>query len=188
MPFQNIKDTIQKKAQEKIDEIEKQAKKQVQKIESEIDNEKESLIKEIQDKTSLKIKNLKEQNKVALEIQQRNSVLAKKLELLNDAQNNAVESLYKLNRDEYKSIITRLLAKISFNASEAEIIVPQDREFESKNALKAADKNFIVKTDKNLKGGFIIKTEKFEINNSFADLVKQIFEEKEMEIVGLLFG
>lgn len=187
MPLKNIQDTIKKQAKEKVAEIEERTKKEVQKIETQIENEKENLVKEIQEKTKAKITNLKEQNKVVLEIQQRNSVLAKKLELLNDAQKNATENLCGLNSGEYESIVKKLLEKVSLNTSEAQIIIPENRETESKKALKAANKNFSIKVDKNLKGGFIIKTDKFEINNSFSDIVKQIFEEKEMEIVGLLF-
>ncbi|MFH1565002.1 MAG: V-type ATP synthase subunit E family protein [bacterium] len=187
MPLKNIQETIKKQAQEKIAEIKKEAQKQVQKIEAEINNEKENIIKEIQEKTNSKIKSLKEQNKIFLEIQRRNSVLAKKLELIKEAQDNAIEGLRKLKSSEYEGIIKKLLEKISLNGSEVEIIIPESKKFESKNALKAANKNFTAKADKNLKGGFIIKTDKFEINNSFADIVSQIFEEKEMEIVELLF-
>lgn len=188
MPLQNIKDTIQRQAQNKIAEVKKLTEKQIQKIESEVNIELKKLIQEIKIKTDLQIKGLQEQNKIDLEIQQRNSVLTKKLELLNEAQNNTIQNLCKLNSAEYESVIKKLLEKISINDSKAEIIIPESRKIESKNALQSANKNFTVKTDKDLKGGFIIKTDKFEINNSFADIVKQIFEEREMEIVELLFG
>jgi V/A-type H+-transporting ATPase subunit E len=186
MPLSNIQDTIKKQAQEKVAEIEKAAQKKVQEIEAKIEIERNNLIKEIEQKTQSKITSLKEQTKVALEVEARNAVLQKKQELVREAKDNVIESLCKLSGAEYEKIISKLLKKVDIKG-EAEVLVPADKEAESKKAINDSGKHLTIKTDKNLKGGFIIRTGKVEINNSFEDIVKQIFEEKEMEIVKLLF-
>jgi len=186
MPLSHIQETIKREAEKRIQEIEAQAQKQVSEIEAQISIEKENLIKSVEQKAQSKIKNLKEQSKTALEVQERNAILQRKQELLLESQKNVLDALQKLQGIEYEKIISNLLKKVELKDS-AEMIVPAGTESESKKALSASGKKFVIKVDSKLKGGFVIKTKSIEINNSFEDIVKQIFEEKEMKIVNLLF-
>ena len=72
---------------------------------------------------------------------------------------------------------------------EVKVVSAKGKEDSTKKAIAASGKNYSI-DDKsiNIQGGFILKTEKIEIDNSFETIIKkQLREELEINVHKLLF-
>lgn len=187
MSIKNIKDIIQKEIQAKITANELKTEDEIKQIHLSAETEVETLNEEIKVKTEEKIEKLKKQFLVASDSKKRGLILGIKQELMSEAREKAYKHLDSLPSDDYQKLVESLLSKIKTSEEKTEMIVPAEREQESKKALKASGHKFDLVVDKKLKNGFIIKDKYSEINNSFAEVVDYVFDDQEMKVIEMLF-
>lgn len=125
----------------------------------------------------------------------KNEILLKKKELFEKVFSECMDDSSNLNDNEYKNIIKNLMRTLENEKDCFEIIPPKNKEKITKEALeeiKKEDKKkwenfFMSKENLPIKGGFIVKGKKTELNFSFETLWKKIKEQCSEGIAQILF-
>jgi len=134
----------------------------------------------------------------AAELEMRKDLLKVKREMLDVAFKNSVSSIRNLPSSEYCEIVKGMLLSLSFQG-EADIVFPRaDKEnfgngfIEEMNAvLKAIGKDMSVKLAEDegaFEGGFLLRGNGFEINNSLEAITKLVRDEAEPIAAKILFA
>jgi vacuolar-type H+-ATPase subunit E/Vma4 len=103
-------------------------------------------------------------------------LLEAKRRLIEKSLNVFLRSLEKADDELYAKILDKLFEKV--DVKNGTIFVPENR---VDITTKKVSKNFIVKSDASILGGFIIKNKQVTIDNTFKNLVKSEFK-NELEI------
>jgi len=128
------------------------------------------------------------------QLEARNEILAAKQRVIDQVFSSALQKLVSLPDKQYKELIKKMLLK-SCQGGEEIIISPSDKKRITPEFVKAVGaalgkKDGIRLSDENrdLKGGFILKAGRIEINNSFESLIDSLREELEPQVAEILFG
>ncbi len=155
------------------------------------------IILEAEQQSRSRARELKERMISAAGLENRNLLLSEKQRLIQEAFENALRALETLPNDRYREIVKKLLRGIG---GEGEIIVS------SKDAKRLGN-NFLAEVNRELKsrpgksgqirfsqeqremrGGFVLRRGRHEINASFEAILQEKWEELESELDRILFG
>ena len=116
----------------------------------------------------------------------KNELLKAKRAVINSVFEEAIEKLVKSDR--YEDMITKLIGKSELDG-EPEVVPAKGNEDATKKALTASGKGFkLAEKSANIRGGFLLRTEKVEMDNSFESIVsKELKDELELEVSKVLF-
>lgn len=186
MALTDILEKIKKETDDKIAQLEKEFKEKKTKLEAEDKEAQKKIDQEMHDKVEEKSKKIIEKAETLAEREAKNKLLAAKHRLIDQALEKAIESLTA--SDKYESILTDMLKKADLT-DDVVVIPAKGKEDATKNAIKESGKKYMM-SDKgiSIKGGFILKTEKVEVDNSFETVIgSQLREDLEIKLHKLLF-
>lgn len=187
MALLDILEKINKETELKLAQLEKDFNEKIQGIEVEFEKKQKSIDENIHKSIEEKSKSMMEKAKNLATREAENDILKAKRELIDECIEETIVQLS--DSSDYEEILTTLILKSNME-DDAELIPAKGKEEQTKKALKKSEKNYKL-SDKtaNIKGGFILKTKKIEIDNSFETILKKQFREDiEMNINKILFS
>lgn len=187
MALADILEKINKETLEAIAKLEERFKEQKKKLEADSEQEQKLIDKEMNAKVEEKSKQILEKAEQLAEREAKNNLLTAKRKVIDQALEKAVEAL--ANSDKYESILTDILKKIDLDDENTVVIPAKGKEEETKKAIKESGKKFFLsEKSSSIKGGFIIKTDKVEIDNSFETIINhELREDLEIKLHKTLF-
>ncbi len=132
------------------------------------------------------------------ELHERKELLQLKQELVEEVFNSALNKLRELPADKYKELIRRMLLAQELTGDEQVVVAGEDQKYLGngfmtdinqelkKRGLKAEVK--LVFDEQLPRGGFILRRNMVENNNSFAGLLRAQRDELELTVAQALFG
>jgi V/A-type H+/Na+-transporting ATPase subunit E len=181
-----------------LEKINQEAQKQAEKLTHEFEQEKKKLEAENQIEIKSSEENLKAlfnqqehriKNKAEMEAEQtsRNKILKAKRQFIDDVLQKSVAKLAE--SEKYEDILADTLSKME-KFDEAEIVPAKGKEEVTKKAISKSGRSFMLSQHSApIKGGFILKTEKVEMDNSFETIIgSQLRHSLEIELNKLLFA
>lgn len=187
MALSDILEKIKKEAEAKVAELEKEYKAKIDDLEKanqekqkDIDEEMHKKVEENNKKIIAKAENL-------AEIERKNQLLHAKRQIIEEALESAIEELSSL--DNYEEVVTAMLGKAELKGDNVVVVPAKGKEDVTKSAIQGSGKNyFLSEKSANIAGGFILKTDTVEIDNSFSTIVKeQLREDLEIKLHKLIF-
>ncbi len=184
MALEDIFQKIKNDAEQKIEEINKKTEEVIKQIEMEgrekLETEREKIIDKAR-KDQLKIV---KQARLEAEAETRNKILERKTKALEDVYYGVLDELEHLDGQVYNELLNKLYKKIP-HAKRVGFVIAEGRKEETKKFLK--NKGVEILGDIKSKGGFIVKSEDLEVDNTFEAILRQAKEEKEMNVIKILF-
>ncbi len=198
MALQDIIEKIISDAKAEANQIVSRAEEEAKRR---IEDKKKEIEKEFE-KVKGKIKEEAQTHKMRLiqiaSLELKKKVLAKKQELINRLFSELENKLLSLPEDKYINFLANRIAEASETGEEEIILNQNDKEKIGKKLVEKVNSilnkngkrgNLILsESTANIKGGFILKSGKSQINGSIEYILKQIREEKLTEIAKKLFG
>ena len=197
MAIEDILRKIRSEAEAKADEIIHNA-----------ENERENILKKAEEEAALlKEKLLKEGKDSAAQerkreitmtnLEAKKNILAIKQKLIEEAFERALNSLYSFPAEEYRNAIKKMLISAVVSGEEEIIVSVADKEkltsvfiAEVNEALKKKGKKGNLRLsseERNIRGGFILRDGRKEINLSFDSLIEEKRDELEESLIGIIF-
>ncbi len=170
---------ILEQARNKEREIKKKSDEETKDLKNQIEKE----VKELRNKEISRLKGIAE-----LEI--RKDILATKRKIIDSIFEKALDAL--VNRKDYPGMIKWLLKEIS-ESNEGEVIIGEkeariNKEFIDKFNTEFKTRFTLLEERRPVKGGFILRMGKIEIDNSFETLIEEQREQLEIELGKMLFA
>lgn len=132
------------------------------------------------------------------ELAARNALLGEKGKVIEEVFEKALEELRRRDREGGYSLTRALLLKAIESGDEEIIVSPEDRQaitpafLESINGeLRKAGKRAeitLAEDTRQIRGGFVLRRGRVEINASFETLLTMLRDEVETDVAGILFG
>ena len=189
MPLEKIIERIDEEFSSEIDKIRKEIQDRVSEILKEAKGKAASIKEEILNKASFEAQRRRDRIPTMANLEARRTVLEEKECLIEEAYEKALAKLRRLGKKPYQELIKKMFSKIAKNGSGEVIISKEDRKRITPSFIKSVNKGLeISKEDRGIGGGFILKREKIEINNSFESLLRSRREELESRLVKILFS
>ena len=118
----------------------------------------------------------------------KNKLLGEKRELLDAIFDEALKQL--VSSPNYKDMLVNLFKHTSLKGDDVEVCPANGKEEETRAAIAASGKEYkMCDCKSNIKGGFILKSAKIEIDNSFESILnKQLRSDLELEVARTLFA
>ncbi|MDD3861589.1 MAG: hypothetical protein PHP74_01740 [Candidatus Gracilibacteria bacterium] len=187
MALTDIIEKINKEAEKKIAQMEHDFELKKKELEKKYEGKKKEIDSDMETRIVEKRKKILGKAERLGEMEAKNSLLVAKRKLIAETIEKAIEELSRAKNLE--DILAGMFKKIDLKDEGIVIFPAKGFEEITKKAMKNADKKFEL-SDKSvqIKGGFILKTDKVEIDNSFETIIgKQLVENLEIEINKLLF-
>lgn len=184
-----IKEEAEKKSQEIIKKAESEADNNLSIAKEEAEKEENNLIQYYKNQA------MKEKERVIdnakLDIKKR--ILKEKRLLLSLLYEKAVKQLKNLSKDEYLSLIQKLIIENTMSGNEQLIISDNDKYITPAfiKGFNSKNKGFNISLSKekgDFSGGFLLKTDKQQVDCTFEALITLIREEHEVELAKIFFG
>lgn len=198
MGVEEIIKNIEERANQEVQEINKQAQEEKNKILERAKQEalrvREGIVKRMEKEAEL----AKREQIIKARVEEKKKLLDLKRVLLVESFNQAEEELRNLDRQEYMSLMKRLLLSNIGSGNEEIVVSPRDQEWmkgefleELKDILEKKGRWNKVKLTVGLKErerGFILKKEGINLNYTFSNLFSLLREELEIEVANTLLG
>lgn len=187
MALTDILDQIAQEANSSLDKLEKDFNEKKKKLEDKFKERQKAIDEDLHQKIEDNSKKIIEKAETLAEMESKRALLASKREVINEVLVEAIDELAK--SDKYEAIITDMLKSIDISEENIVVVPARGKEDITKTAIKAAGKDYFL-SDKSadIKGGFVLKTDKVEIDNSFETIVgKQLREDFEITLNKTLF-
>lgn len=187
MALSDILEKIEKQAKDRVAELEKEFGVKKEALENEFRAKQKEFEAEMSDSVEKNGKKVLEKAEILAETERKNALLRAKREVLGEVIEDSVKELSRA--DNYEEIMVKMLKLCVLEGDNVAVFPVRGREEETKNAIKKAGKKYFM-ADKSLdvSGGFVIKTDKIEIDNSFETVVNdQLREDLEIKLNKLLF-
>jgi V/A-type H+-transporting ATPase subunit E len=197
MSLEKILDRIGKDAQNEADRIKNRASASVDETIKKAQEEAENLKAQgLED-----AKNAAEQRKERIistaRLDFRKALLAEKQRAIDNAFQEAVDSLIRMNDNEYRKIIRSMILSNVQTGDEEIILSKRDKSRLGNNFVKDVNRQLaknggkgnltLSKETYNMAGGFILRRGKIELNSTFGTLFKSSRDELESEVSKILF-
>ena len=188
MALSDIIEKIKSEASVQANEHKAEFKKMKKEMEAENIRHLTQMEKDSNELTEKDIAKIKEKAEMEAEMESKNNLLNAKRQVIDAVLKKAVVTL--ATTDKYEEILTQMLRNIDMES--AQIIPAKGKEDSTRRAIERSGKNFTLVPDegvgKDFAGGFILKTDKIEIDNSFETIVNQeLRSQLEIELNKLLF-
>lgn len=189
MSLEKIIESIDEEFSLEIDKIKKETQDRVSETLKEARGKAASIKEEILKAASFEAQRRRDRILTTANLEARRVILKEKECLIEEAYGKALVKLKKLGKKSYQDIIKKMLLKIAKTGSGEIIISKEDRKRITPSFIKSINKELkILKEERGISGGFILKREKIEVNNSFESLFRSKREELELRLVRILFG
>lgn len=187
MALNDILKQIQKETQEKLDEIAKEHAEAVKKLEAEFAKMKKDAEEEMDEQVAANSEKILSKMATHAKMEAKNKLLSEKREVMNEIFEAALDTL--VSSSDYEKLVTELLKHSAIKGDDVKVVPAKGKEDATKKALSASGKSFKM-SDKSagIKGGFILVSEKIEIDNSFESILfKQLRDDLELEVAQTIF-
>lgn len=189
MPLEKIIERIDEESALEIKTLEREAQEKVSQISKEAQEKAASIKEEILRAASFEAQRRRDHILTMANLEAKRTVLEEKERLMEEAYKKALVKLERLGKKSYQDIIKRMLLKVAKSGPGEVIISREDRKRITPSFIESINKELkISKEERGISGGFILKREKIEINNSFESLLRSNREELEARLVKILFG
>ncbi len=187
MALSDILEKIKKEAEAKVTKLEQEYKAKIEQLEKENKEKQKDIDEEMHKKVEENNKKIIAKAENLAEIERKNELLHAKREIIEEALESAIEELSKL--DNYEEVITDMLKKADLKGDNTVVVPAKGKEEATKAAIQNSGKSyFLSEKNSNMTGGFILKTDTIEIDNSFSTIVnEQLREDLEIKLHKLLF-
>ncbi|HZX46219.1 MAG TPA: V-type ATP synthase subunit E family protein [Clostridia bacterium] len=190
--MERIRESILAEARTQAEAIIKEAEDKVKEMESQAEKRAEELTKNRFERAEVEAQEAQKRMLSMAELELKKQSLEAKQSIIDQAFDKALVKLNNLPEEKYAAMIVTALGSVGIKGGE-ELIVPlKDREKFQKGLLKRINDKvgFELKLsdeDRGIQGGFIVKVDGVEINNSFETLLRMEREKVESEIADILF-
>jgi len=188
MALSDILEEIKKETESKMDALQKEHDKKLKAIDEEFTTKTKEAEEEMDEQ--VKANSAKVLNKMTThaKMEAKNKLLKEKRELLEGIFEAALEQLIK--SDNYKEMITHLLKHSKLHGEDIEVLPAHGKEEVTRAALSESGSQYrMAEKSADIKGGFILKSKKIEIDNSFESILnQQLKSDLELEIAKSLFA
>lgn len=185
MALSDILDKIQEEALVRADEL----KAEFETRKKALQTQNLEILKKLEEdndrRTAAEAAGIKEKAQMEAEMEAKNSLLKARRELIENTLVKAVEALASAER--YEDLLTEMMKKADLES--AEVIPAKNKEESTAKAIAKSGKNYRLSSESGLfKGGFIIKSDKIEIDNSFETVITgQLKNMLEIELNKMFF-
>lgn len=188
MPLEKIIERIDEEFSLEIGKIKKETQERVSEILKDAKGKAASIKEEILRAASFEAQRRRDHILTMANLEARRTVLQEKECLIEEAYRKALAKLRRLGKRPYQELIKKMLLKVAKSEPGEVIISKEDKKRITPSFLKSINKDLkISKEDREISGGFILKREKIEVNNSFESLFRSKREELELRLVRILF-
>ena len=187
MALSDILDKIKEETEAKIKELNEQYEAKLSALESEFEEKKQKAKAQMDSQVSANSKKIVSKMETLAKMEAKNKLLKEKRALLDEIFNEALNKLS--SAENYKDMLVALLKNSNIEGDDVLIMPAKGKEEETKAALQASGKPYkLADKSADIKGGFILKSEKIEIDSSFESILyKQLKDQLELEIAKFLF-
>lgn len=187
MALKDILDQIKEETQKKLDEINEEFDKKMQDINEEFERKMAKARAKTDEQVEVNSKKIMNKMTTVAKMEAKNKLLKEKRELIDEIFGEALEKLSESKN--YKSLIKELLKRSAIKGDDVKLIPAKGKEKETSEALSESGLSYkLADKSANIKSGFILKSGKIEINNSFDSILnKQLRDELELDIAKILF-
>ncbi|HYE84147.1 MAG TPA: V-type ATP synthase subunit E family protein [Clostridia bacterium] len=194
---EKIKEKILQDAELKVNEILEKARLQAKEVLEKANQKAAVRAKEISQKSAHDVSEKKRIINSIVELEMRKDILAAKQQSIEEVFNKTLERMNNLDNSNYEKMILDMLVA-SVESGEEEVVMSGSRKsklsagFIGKvnKALEAAGKKGNIKISdetRDISGGFILKSQGVEINNSFEAVVRLYRDEIEPKVAEIFF-
>lgn len=186
MALSDILEKIQSEAEAKADELKAKFEAKKKNMQSQNLDTIRKMEEENEHLTLMESAKMKEKAQMEAEMEAKNALLKAKRELMEETLHKAIEALSSAER--YEDLLVAMMNRIDLESGD--IISAKGKEEATKKAIDKSGKNYRLSDETaNIKGGFILKSEKIEIDNSFETIIAgQLRQPLEIELNKLLFA
>lgn len=186
MALSDILARIDAETSKQIAELKQDFEKKVKEMKALHEINKKAIAERIDKTFDEKSKNILDNAQTTAERDANNLLLQAKRDFIEEIIQEAITQLS--TSSQYDDIMVTMLKEVTL--TDAEVVPATGREEATRKAIKAAGKDFSLSSvSGNFKGGFIVKTAKIEMDNSFETIVGNILrEDLEMDLNKLLFN
>ncbi|MBZ1356263.1 MAG: hypothetical protein KY054_00630 [Candidatus Nealsonbacteria bacterium] len=185
MALEDIIKKIEVEAEEKVKEIEAETKKAISHIEEKGVRELDRKKKEILAEAEKQKKSIIEKARFDFKGETKDKITERKLKVIDDVYLKVFGELSNLKKEDYLKLLDKFWSKIS-DKSGLEIFIADKRENETNEFFQG--KGVQIAGTVNSQGGFIAKTSKLEVDNTFESIINNFKKEVDMEVVKILFN
>ena len=187
MALDDIKKEILAEAEKEAKKIGQEGEDRINTVRDEwarkVEVKKQEIIATAQRKTDQKI----QQSQFKVQSQSQTEILNQKQTVIDKVYKLALQKLTEIDDDKYIDLMKKLINQLP--DGEGELTSVKDKDNLLKKALRKSGKKYDLARDAiNGSGGFIFRSKKVEIDNTFATLVNNAKEQTILEISGLLFN
>lgn len=189
MALKDIVEHILAEAQTKATDLTKSAKDQAKAYEKESLEKLQERLNESEQKGKEAINEIERKMKSLLQIEERNKILTKKQQLIEQSFLKALETLSKLGDKEYEALLTSLCHQSNLaDYKTGSVLVAKGRKKISEKVLSKVNDGIKVEGEGDFEGGFIFKSPVVDIDSSFGHiLMRNIKPQIEHEVAQILF-
>ena len=187
MSLTDLISQIEKEADAAIAKLNDERDKAIYEIQKEYEKKREQKNTDIKKRVEDNIDKVTKRADTFANMEIRNHLLTAKRALLADVSAKIVQSL--TSSDEYVKLLVVLLKHAKKEFKEGTVVPAKGKEEETKKAIREADADYeLAARAAHIKGGFILKADKVEINFSFESILeKELWSYLEMKLSKLLF-
>lgn len=189
----NITSKILKDAEVRKDNILAAAEEEKNKILSKKVNAANEIEKEILLKAEAEAKSKKERVISSAKLKVRNDKLAAKQQIIDEVFECSVEKLTQLSKEDFLVFVRDSILQMDLCGKQTLVLNKKGLEFVDQSFIEELNTKIkaeiiISETVGNFKGGFILKNNGIEINNTYEALVSSLRDELEFEVAKVLFN
>lgn len=187
MALSDILEQIKKETESKMESLNKEFDKKLKALEEDYENRKKVASEEMDEQVAQNSAKILNKMTTHAKMESKNKLLKEKRELMAGLFDAALEQL--ANSSNYQDLIVGLLKHTSVHGDDITICPPKGKEDVTRHAISAAGKDYkLCEKSLNIKGGFVLKSAKIEVDNSFESILnKQLKSDLELEVAKTLF-
>lgn len=188
MALADILEEIKKEADEKLKTLEKEHADKIKGLDTQFDEKKKTAESEMDEQVTENSRKILNKMTTHAKMEAKNKLMREKRELMEGVFKEALDQL--VNSDNYKEILVSLLKHSNIKGDDIIVCPAKGKEDVTKAAISAAGKDYkLSEKPLNIKGGFVLTTDKIEIDNSFESILyKQLKDDLELEVAEKLFS
>lgn len=196
MAIEDIIKKIESETETKINKFLSSAREEEGNILTQAGNEAEKIKEKTITAGKEEIANRKNRQISAVTLEAQKKLLAEKQKIIAEVYEEVLKKLGTLAKDKYRELLRILILKLAGGGEEI-IIADNEKTKIDNNFLKDLNRELqkagkkpltLSFTNRNIPGGFILRSQQVEINVSFPLLIRSLREKTEFPVIGILFS
>jgi V/A-type H+/Na+-transporting ATPase subunit E len=190
MALSHILDKITDDAKKKAALMKQVVDDEVKNIQAEAKGKADARRAEIEEKGTQHGEKMLAKAKTLAVMEGRSELLKEKRMLIDDVYATLEKELTDLDDEAYIALVASMLSHLGKEAEKGHLTVPASRAAQTRKAVDKAGVDYDVKDESSdLKGGFILKSGKVEINLTFKHVIQNLVRPStELEVAAILFN